>query len=132
MGFKDKLKNPYIIALPTLIVPGLSHYLLGKKIRALIFFCVIMLTFFFGLLLNGGIFSLTHGNWLYRLGALAELGLGVPYLVSLIAGINKPTLELISSLMFGYGSTFLITAGLMNMLLMMDAFDIAIGRKVYI
>lgn len=132
MGFKDKLKNPYIIALPTLIVPGLSHYLLGKKIRALIFFCVVMLTFFFGIVLNGGIFSLTYGNWLYRLGALAELGLGVPYFVSLIAGINKPTLELISSLMFGYGSTFLITAGLMNMLLMMDAFDIAIGRKVYI
>jgi len=28
-----------------------------------------------------------------------------------------------------YGTTFLLTAGLMNILLMLDAFDIAIGRK---
>jgi hypothetical protein len=30
---------------------------------------------------------------------------------------------------YEYGSTFLLTAGLMNLLLILDAFDIASGRK---
>jgi hypothetical protein len=35
----------------------------------------------------------------------------------------------VANVMFGYGNTFLVTAGLMNMLLIMDAFDIVVGRK---
>jgi hypothetical protein len=35
--------------------------------------------------------------------------------------VRHPTYE--------YGSTYLLTAGLMNMLLILDAFDIASGRK---
>ncbi|MCX7829685.1 MAG: hypothetical protein N2445_01295 [Acidobacteria bacterium] len=131
MDFRSFLKNPYIISLPTLVVPGLSHFILGKKVRAVIFFCVVFLTFILGILLNGGIFFVRESNWLYSLASLGEMGMGLTYLICLLSDINRASPEIISSLMFGYGTTFLITAGLMNMLLMMDAFDIAIGRKVY-
>jgi hypothetical protein len=131
MDLKSILKNPYVISLPTLIVPGLSHFLLGKKVRAAIFFVVVLSTFFLGIFLNGGIFFLKESNWLYSLASLGEMGMGLTYFICLLTGLNRTSPEIISSLMFGYGTTFLISAGLMNMLLMMDAFDIAIGRKVY-
>ena len=67
MDFKSLLKNPYIISLPTLIVPGLSHFLLGKKVRAVIFFVVVLTTFLLGIFLNGGIFFLKESNWLYSM-----------------------------------------------------------------
>lgn len=131
MDLRKFLSHPYIISLPTLFVPGLSHFLLGKKIRAIIFFLVILITFFCGIFLNGGIFFLRESNWLYSLASLGEMGMGLTYFLCLVVKVNRTSPEIISSLMFGYGTTFLISAGLMNMLLMMDAFDIAIGRKVY-
>lgn len=131
MDLRKLLKNPYIISLPTLFVPGLSHFLLGKKIRAVVFFFVILITFFYGIYLKGGIFFLRESNWLYSLASIGEMGMGLIYFFCLVVKINRTSPEIISSLMFGYGTTFLISAGLMNMLLMMDAFDIAIERKVY-
>lgn len=131
MDFKKGI-NPYLISILTLFVPGLSHFFLGKKVRGILFFFVVSLTFIFGILLQGGIFTLSSDNWLYRLASLAEVGLGLPYFCSVLFGINKITPQVVASQMFGYGSTFIISSGLMNMLLMMDAFDIAIGRKVYI
>ena len=35
----------------------------------------------------------------------------------------------ITSLTFDYGNVFLYGAGLLNMLIVLDAFDIAVGRK---
>jgi hypothetical protein len=123
--------KPYLISIPTLLVPGLSHFLLGKKRRGAAFFFIVSLTFLLGIMMSGGIFTLKNPNWLYRLAGIGELGMGVPYFLSLLLGVNAIGPETVTSVMFGYGSTFLISAGLMNMLLMMDAFDIAIGRKVY-
>lgn len=132
MDFKKFLNNPYIISLPTLIIPGLSHFLLGKKVRALLFFLTVSSMFLIGLILKGGIFIPKDINWLYSLASFGEMGMGLGYLVCLIFNINRSSPELIASIMFGYGTTFLISSGLMNMLLMMDAYDIAIKRKVYI
>lgn len=132
MDFKKILTNPYIISLPTLIIPGLSHFLLGKKVRALLFFLTVSSMFLMGLILKGGIFIPKDINWLYSLASFGEMGMGLSYLVCLIFKINRSSPELIASIMFGYGTTFLISSGLMNMLLMMDAYDIAIKRKVYI
>lgn len=121
----------YLISLPTLVLPGLSHFILGRRKRAAAFFCIVSSTFAFGLLMSGGIFSIRGAGWLYRLAGAGELGMGLPYLLCLLAGVNSLGPRIITSVMFGYGTSFLITAGLMNMLLMMDAFDLAIGRKVY-
>jgi hypothetical protein len=119
----------YAYSLPTLLLPGLSHWFLGRRGRAVAFFCIVGATFSVGLLLHGALFPFHAPNWLYRLGAVAEMGLGAPYALGRIVGLGKLGMRDAADLMFGYGNTFLVSAGLMNMLLMMDAFDIAVGRK---
>lgn len=119
----------YAVSLATLAAPGLSHWLLGRRARALAFFGIVTATFALGLLLHGALFPFQAPNWLYRLGAVAQVGLGLPYLLGRILGWGQLGPEDAADLMFGYGNTFLVTAGLMNMLLLMDAFDIAVGRK---
>ncbi len=119
----------YAVSLLTLAVPGLSHWFLGKRARAAAFFGIVIATFLSGLALHGALFPLSSPNWLFRLGGLAQMGLGALYAAGLALGFGKLGLLDMADAMFGYGNTFLVTAGLMNMLLCMDAFDIAVGRK---
>jgi hypothetical protein len=119
----------YAVSLPTLLVPGLSHWFLGLRGRAAAFCSIVLLTFVSGLAFSGALFPFGAPNWLYRLGAVAEIGMGLPYVVARLVGLGALTEQAVTDVMFGYGCAFLVTAGLMNMLLMMDAFDIAVGRK---
>jgi malic enzyme len=60
---------------------------------------------------------------------VAQVGLGAPYFIGRLLGLGNLNPTEVANVMFGYGNTFLVTAGLMNMLLIMDAFDIVVGRK---
>ena len=86
-------------------------------------------TYAVGLHLSGALFPFDSPNWLYRLAAVGQAGLGLLYVGGRALGVGRLGPEAVTDVMFGYGSTFLVTAGLMNMLLVMDAFDIAVGRK---
>lgn len=119
----------YGVSLLTLLVPGLSHWFIGRRARAGAFFALVSGTFLTGVLLHGGLFPFSSTNWLFRLGSVAEMGMGAPYLLGRALGWGRLDLLDTADIMFGYGNTFLVTAGLMNMLLIMDAFDIAVGRK---
>ena len=119
----------YACSLLTLLVPGLSHWCLGRRARAAAFFGIVGGTFAAGLLLNGALFSFDAPNWLYRLAAVAEIGAAGPYFLGRVLGLGRLGLLEVADVMFGYGNAFLVTAGLMNMLLIMDAFDIGVGRK---
>jgi hypothetical protein len=57
---------------------------------------------------------------------LADLGVGLPYIVARAVGAGAGRVVAIT---YEYGNTFLIVAGLLNMLVVLDAFDIAKGRK---
>ena len=68
-----------------------------------------------------------RGSRLVLLMALADLGIGMPYLAAAALGLGDgrvvaPTYE--------YGNTFLIAAGLLNLLVVLDAGDIARGAQV--
>lgn len=119
----------YGTAILTLLAPGLGHWALGRRMRGAAFFGIVLSMFLFGLGLGGALFSFHSENWLFRLAAAGQAGTGLPYLLARVFGAGAMTPELTTSIMFGYGNTFLVTAGLMNMLLAMDAFDIAVGRK---
>jgi hypothetical protein len=56
--------------------------------------------------------------------ALADRGLGVPYMVAEALGAGAGRVIAVG---YEYGNTFLIVAGLLNALVALDAFDIA-GR----
>ena len=60
------------------------------------------------------------------LAAIADLGIGLPYLLAKLAGAGGGNVIAIT---YEYGNTYVIVAGLLNMLAVLDAFDIAIGRK---
>jgi len=61
---------------------------------------------------------------------IANLGAGILYLISYVTGAgfgDDPMQAARAS--YEYGNTFLLIAGLLNYLGMLDAFDLAVGRK---
>lgn len=109
-----------------LIVPGLGHAYLGKTGRALLMLLGVVSLATLGLLHHGGLASPRPGEPLSYLATFGNLGIGPAYFVLRRFGFaaalpDDPTFE--------YGSTYMLSAGLINFLVMLDAFDIAVGRK---
>jgi hypothetical protein len=82
--------------------------------------------FVFGLLLEGRIFPIELSQPLVALAALADMGVGVPYAIARALGYGAGNVIAVT---YEYGNTFLIVAGLLNTLVVIDAFDISMGRK---
>jgi hypothetical protein len=114
------------IAISAWIVPGLGHLMLGRKRRALTFFLIIISMFVLGLSLKGELFHLETKEPLTFLAGLAEMGVGLPFFVTKLLGMGAGE---VTALTYEYGYTFCIVSGLLNMLVMLDAYDIAVGRK---
>lgn len=117
------------------LVPGAGHLLLGRYGRAALFFITITGAFILGLGLDGRLFWPTaaeppttlHFDLITVLWFLAQIGSGLCYLVSYAFGFGtRPHPEAAT---FEYGNTFMFLAGLLNYLVVHDAFDIAAGRK---
>ncbi len=79
-----------------------------------------------GLWLEGRLFPFEFSQPLVALAAFADLGIGLPFFVAkaLDAGGGR-----VVAITYEYGNAFLIVAGLLNMLVVLDAFDVAQGRK---
>ena len=108
------------------LVPGLGHVLLGRWIRGVIFTVCIVGMFLLGLGMNGKLYGLEFEIPLQVFALLANLGTGVLYFIAKYLGLGIGTMTAPS---FDYGTTFLWVAGLLNMLIVLDVFDIAKGRK---
>ena len=107
-------------------VPGAGHFWLGRRQKAAIFFGALLTMFVTGLLLHGRIFPFELSEPLVALAAVADLGLGVPWLMTRMLNAGGGTVTASS---YEYGNCYLIVAGLLNFLVILDAFDIAMGRK---
>jgi hypothetical protein len=107
-------------------VPGAAHVWLGRRQKGVVFFVVLSLMFAIGLTLEGRIFPFAFSEPLVALAAIADFGMGVPWLLARMMGGGAGT---VTAATFEYGNTFLIVSGLLNFLVMLDAFDIAMGRK---
>lgn len=108
------------------LVPGLGHWLLKRKWRALILFLAIIAMFTFGVLMKGQFYALASSSYLERLGYLAELCTGLAMPATRFFGYGGGNPFFISA---DYGTAFLISAGMLNVLTILDAYDIALGRK---
>ena len=108
------------------LVPGLGHALLKKWDRAIVFFSSIVLLFVLGLLLQARLFGPDFSDLFSILKFLADAGSGLLFWLPLFGGIGigDP-----SAYAYDFGNVFIYAAGLLNMLLVIDAFDIAMGRK---
>lgn len=108
------------------LVPGLGHGLLGKTRRALVFAGVILVSFVVGLACKGELILPREGDPLSYLAAVAALGNGALFFLAKLCNLGSGVPVAVG---YEYGNTFLLTAGIMNLLLMLDTYDIAVGKK---
>ena len=121
--------EPGVLALVCVVawlVPGAGHLWLGRRQKGLVFLIALPLMFAIGLLLQGRLFPLELADPLVFLGAIADRGVGAPYILARMLDYGA---GLVTAASYEYGNTFLMTAGLLNFLVILDAFDIAAGRK---
>jgi len=116
----------YLLCALAWFVPGAGHLWLGRRQKGIVFLVALTLMFVFGLWLEGRLFPFDMTQPLVVLAAIADLGIGCPYFVARLMGIGRGDVVVIT---YEYGNTFIIAAGLLNMLVVLDVFDIAKGRK---
>jgi hypothetical protein len=107
-------------------VPGAGHMWLGRAQKGVSLLVLLTLMFGFGLWLEGRLFPFEFADPLVGLAALADLGVGLPYFAAKAIGAGAGRAVAVT---YEYGNTFVIVAGLLNMLAVLDAYDIAQGRK---
>ncbi len=109
------------------LVPGAGHLYLGRRERGIAYFCIVVFMFAIGLAVDGDLYAVTRtgGSLLRLLAAFGSMGAGLLYWIADFKGVMGD----ITSITYEHGTAFIITAGLMNLLLVLDAFDIAEGRK---
>lgn len=139
---------PFVACFLAWLVPGLGHLYLGKKKRAAVFFSVVLGLFALGVASDGAASLFEPRQPLSFLATLDNLATGPIDLVSryhTYGGIvfalpgedgDPRRTDLLNRLRarvrsgtYEYGTIFLLTAGLMNILLILDCYDIASGRK---
>jgi hypothetical protein len=107
-------------------VPGAGHLWLGRAQKGLVFLLALTTMFLLGLLLQGRLFPFHLGEPLVALAAIANAGLGLPWMLGRALDIAP---GVVTAVTYEYGNTFLIVGGLLNFLVVLDAYDIATGRK---
>jgi hypothetical protein len=108
------------------LVPGAGHYLLGRRGRALVLFLAILAMFGFGLLMKGQFFSTGSPSWLETLGYFGEMCVGLAMPVARFFAYSGGDPSFVSA---DFGTAFLVSAGMLNVLAILDAYDIAVRRK---
>jgi hypothetical protein len=112
------------------LVPGAGHFLLKRPGRGALISASVVVMFFFGLMMRGAMFQPQTGDLLtvviYCGGFLGDLASGLLYLLSVWLGYSQPD---VAGHVHDYGTKFLVAAGLLNILAMVDVYEIATGKK---
>ena len=112
------------------LVPGGGHLYLKRTGRGLLLLAAITSMFLCGLMMRGAMFQPQYSDLLTTLintgGFIGDVASGILYLLTVMLGYNQPD---VAGHVHDYGTKFLVTAGLLNILAMVDAFEIAAGRK---
>ena len=115
-----------LLCLAAWAIPGAGHLWMGRRQKGLVFLLALPAMFLIGLLLHGRIFSLELSEPLVGLAAIADVMAGAPWLIAKMMDAGSGT---VTAVTYEYGNCFLIVAGLLNFLVILDAFDIGMGRK---
>jgi len=108
------------------LVPGLGHFAQKKLLKGLVFFIGIAGMTSLGLIMGGKIYPLQAQNPLTLLAFFSDVGNGLMYVLSLFLPVGTGALKNVT---FEFGTAYLAGAGLLNYLIALDAFDIALGKK---
>ena len=107
------------------LVPGAGHFVIGKWGRGALLAVSIISMFVLGLAMQGKLYTGAQ-DILGILGMAGDLGSGLLYIVSRVAGLGaQPTQTTIAD----YGKVFIVVAGLLNIIAAVDAHNLRTGRK---
>jgi hypothetical protein len=116
----------YVIGVAGWIVPGLGHALLKMWGRAAMCFLTVGLLVILGAEMRGNLFNSAANDAFDSLGYLADLGTGTFYLLA--KSLETKGAD-VSHAGGDYGTRFLATAGVLNLLAALHAYEAARGRK---
>lgn len=106
------------------LVPGLGHLLLRKWSKAAVYFVCTAALAFAGLAMRGAVFSPGSEDLFDRLGFFADLGAGAFYfLAHQIQTVGSDVAHATGD----YGTRLFATAGMLNLLTVLEAYDIGRG-----
>ena len=108
------------------LVPGLGHLLLGKWGKAIGYFLAVATLVVMGLRMRGDVFA-SGGDAFGMLGFLADLGAGVFYF---LAHTINPVGADVSRAAGDYGTRLIATAGVLNLLCVLEAYQLGFHREV--
>jgi len=119
--------SPGLAAVLAWVFPGLGHLYLGRRQTALLYAVIVTVTFLLGLSFQGRLYTIERSQPLTILATFAVSGAGLVNIAARFLSDNPGGTILAPT--YEYGCAYLLTAGLMNLLLMLDTWDIASGRK---
>ena len=115
-----------LLCLASWAVPGAGHLWLGRRAKGLVFLVALPLMFAIGLAIHGRLLPFDLSDPLVCLAACANLSMGLPYFAASMLGFGAGDVRAVT---YEYGNAFLIVAGLLNLLVVIDSYDVAMGRK---
>jgi len=104
----------------------MGHFVQKKYLKGIVFLVGILLLLILGVIMKGKFYTTEQFHPLLILGFLGDLGSGIFYFIIKLLGLGKGHIEAIT---FHYGTTYLVIAGLLNYLVALNAFDIAVGKR---
>jgi hypothetical protein len=108
------------------LLPGAGHFYLRRPAKGLVFLGAIGALFALGVAMDSRLeMNLGLDDLLASLFSLAQMAIGLPYVLARLLGVGGD----VRSVTFEYGNTFTAVAGLLNILVVLDAYDTAVGRK---
>jgi hypothetical protein len=126
------LRSPILVIALGWLIPGAGHFLLGRRGRAAIIIGAVAIPFIVGMLMRGPFFQPgdSSGDVLSRFiqygGFIGDLASGLLYIGARMFGYGPPDTAAHSA---DYGSKLIVAAGLLNILAMVDAYEITTRQK---
>jgi hypothetical protein len=112
------------------LIPGGGHFLLKKRLRGALLAMSVASMFLLGLLMRGAFFEPQGGDLMtvliYYGGFIGNLASGLLYFLATWMGYSQPD---VAGHVHDYGTKFLVSAGFLNVLAMVDAYELATGKK---
>ena len=108
------------------VVPGLGHLLLRRWSKAALYFLCVGGLACAGLAMRGGVFDWGAEDMFDRLGFLADIGTGGFYFLAHLIQTAGPDVAHATG---DYGTRMFATAGMLNLLTVLEAYEIGRGRR---
>jgi len=109
------------------VLPGAGHLYLGRRAKGLLFLGAIGALFLLGVAMKSRLqLYLGLEDPLALLFSIAQMAVGAPYFLARALGFEAGQ---VTATTYEYGNTFTAVGGLLNILVILDAHDTAVGRK---